>query len=110
MDNQEYYDEGGSYSPEAYGSGTAVTNISSLQPVVFSQRSGRLQRREDRRVEKAAIQERGKARMAQEVIICTTALSSIADSAIRAVPSAEAPVRRIVNVYAESSAQRLARW
>ena len=111
MDNTEYYDNPGNGYIDVPTPGTSLIQMPTLTPVVVNHSNNRVARKIERRVELAATQERAKARLTQEVIVNTTALSAIADQAIAAVPSCEAPVRGIVSIYAQSSAMRIAeRW
>jgi hypothetical protein len=112
MDNQGYYEDASYYSEGSAESGnTSLARIPEFAPIAVNNGGSRAIRKMERRVEMDAVQERCKARLTSEVIMNTTALSALGDQAVRAVPSAEKPVRHIVNVYAASSAQRIAeRW
>ncbi|MDR1704194.1 MAG: hypothetical protein LBS19_05870 [Clostridiales bacterium] len=107
MNDQEYYDFPASYDAAP---GTSLASVPSLQPLAFASVSNRMVKKMEHRVETAALQERGKARITQEVITNTCALSAIADRAASAVPSCENDVRKVVSTYASSSAARIARW
>ena len=112
MNNQEYYEGNQYYSdvPAATG-GNSLARIPEISAVAVSQSGNRAVRRMERRVEMEATQERCKVRLMGEVVVNTTALSALADQAVRVVPSAEKPVRHVVEKYAVSSAERIAsRW
>jgi hypothetical protein len=105
MPDNNYYSE--VMEPE----NTSLMRVPEFAPIVLSERNSRFGNKLERRVELEAAKEHAKARLTAELVMTTTALSGLADQAIRAVPSAEAPVRQIVRTYAESSARRIAeKW
>jgi hypothetical protein len=112
MNEHEVYEEAGYYNPVPEDSGsTSLVRIPEIQPVAIVGGNNRVMRRMERRVEYEATAERCKARLTSEVVMNTTALSALGDQCARAVPSAEKPIRHVINHYAASSAQRIAdRW
>ena len=106
MNNPEYYPEnpGALYAPQ---SGTALSAVPAPQPLAIAPPDSRFYRRMDRRTSVIATQEHFKARLAGEIIVNTTALSALGDQAISAVPSAEQPVRGIINAYAVHAITRI---
>ena len=105
MSDQIYFSE----VPAEAGS-SSIARVPEVASIAISQGSGRFARKMERRVEIAAIQERGKAQITSEMIRMTTAISALADHAVALVPSCEQPVRGIVNAYAQTSAAKLAGW
>ena len=106
MHEQEYYNAG--IYEDTPATSMALANVQTLQPITVSRPNSRAIRKIEYRGEIDSVHERTKARLTQEVIVNTTALSALGDQAIAAVPSAEKPVRHVINVYAASSAQRIA--
>ena len=111
MNNQEDYGQNVYYNEVPAETNTSLVSLPEIAPITISKGSSRTVRKMEGRLEMDAAQERCKARLTQEVIVNTTALSAIADQAERAVPSCSKAVRNVVNVYAASSALRIAeRW
>ena len=110
--NNDVYETPDVYYDEAPADETSVVSSKpmTIEPITFSQSNNRVIRKIEKRVEVSAAQERCRARLAQEAIVNTTALCSIADAAVKAVPSAKEPIKTIVYGYATSAAERIARW
>ena len=100
--NNEVYENPDVYYDEAPADETSVVSSKpmTIEPITFSQSNNRVIRKMEKRVEVSAAQERCRARLAQEAIVNTTALCSIADAAVKAVPSAKEPIKTIVYGYA----------
>ena len=112
MDNQEY---AYASAPEFFGGApvetgnTSLISIPNIAPVAVNSANSRAIRKLDRAVEMDSYRESRKRDLMGEAIVNTAGLSELADRAVRIVPSCETPVRQIVNVFAASSAQYIAK-
>ena len=112
MENQEYQDNSQYYSevPAERGS-NSLARVPEVGQISIGNVSNRVIQKMERTMGMAAAQERCKTQLMGEVIVNTTALSALGDQVSSVVPSAEKPVRHIINTYAASSAIRIAeRW
>jgi hypothetical protein len=80
-----------------------------LDPIP-TQPNARSTRQLAQRAELANTQEQYKAQLAKTAICNTAALSALANQISDAVPGAEARCKAIVDIYAVSSAAKIARW
>jgi hypothetical protein len=109
----EYYDSSNDFYNDNPGGSALVQNPMqgfSIAPIAPNQINTREHRQLARRADLTATSDRYQAQLAHSAIVHSTALSALADQAVSAVPSCEQPVRGIVNVYARSAAERIARW
>jgi U3 small nucleolar ribonucleoprotein component len=111
MEIQEVYDPTVDYKDEipAESESTSLARSKEFLPTVQKNGNSRAMRRMEEQEQMDAAQERCKARLMAEVISNTCTLSAIAAQAAQAVPSCARAVEHIVNVFAATSAERIAR-
>jgi len=106
--NEHYYDDGGgAIAPASYNS---PTNIMVAEPLSIAKQDSRNYRKTSRRAEDTATHEHFRARLAGHAIVQAGGVIQVANAVADAIPNSSQAVYGIASTFAQSAAERIARW